>query len=178
MESETEQSHHGDESGLGPEGPQHISRAAFKRAHSRGKYQAGRRLVAVLVLVLVLIVGGGASYWYWAGKPHVDENKSINRGEFQALFLTNGQVYFGKLANLNDKYVTITDVFYLQVQQSLQQAASTANTTTGQVSLAKLGNELHGPEDKMFVASDQVLFWENLRNNSKVTEAIDKYQSQ
>jgi hypothetical protein len=41
-----------------------------------------------------------------------------------------------------------------------------------------LGSELHGPEDKMSVSSEQVLFWENLKNDSKVVQAIHKYQNQ
>jgi hypothetical protein len=138
-----------------------------------------RRWLVVLIVVVVLGLGG-AGAWAAIGHKPFDENKNINHNEYQALFLTNGQVYFGKLADLNHKFVTITDIYYLQVQQgdgSLQDASGNANSNS-QVSLAKLGSELHGPEDKMAVSSDQVLFWENLKPDSKVVQAITKYQSQ
>lgn len=159
----------------GTQAAPHVSQSSRRTPARRG-----RRLIIGLIVLLLLIVGGGASYWYWAGKPHFDENKHVNHQEYQALFLTNGQVYFGKLADLNHKYVTISNIYYLQVQQgqTLQSGSTSTNTNQSQVSLAKLGSELHGPEDKMFVSSDQVLFWENLRNDSKVVQAIDKFQKQ
>jgi len=141
----------------------------------------GKRWIALLLLVVIALVW---SWWLFGRSTAYDENKGINQNEYQAVFLTNGQVYFGKLADLNHKYVTIHDIYYLQVQQSQSsdtktlQNASNSTTTGAQVSLAKLGNELHGPEDKMHISSDQVLFWENLKNDSKVVQAISKYQNQ
>ena len=137
-----------------------------------------------IVAALLLAVAIGWSWWLFGRAPVYNEDKGINTNQYQAVFLTNGQVYFGKLSHLNHRYVTITDIYYLQVQSSsasadskLQDASSSTDTGT-QVSLAKLGSELHGPEDKMYIASDQMLFWENLKNDSKVVQAIDKYQNQ
>lgn len=141
-----------------------------------------RRLRAVMVgiVVFVLAVLLVALVWLSAGNQKVTSaDTGVKSSEYQALFLTNGQVYFGKLANLDSKYVTITDVYYLQVQQSQSlQQGDAADSSGAQVSLAKLGSELHGPEDKMFVSSQQVLFWENLKDSSKVVQAIQKYQAQ
>lgn len=136
--------------------------------------------VVVAVAVLVLLVGG----WFaFAHSAKADDTKKVNKNEYQAVFLTNGQVYFGKLADPDGKYITISDIFYLQVQQSsntsggnLQNASNSADTNA-QVSLAKLGSELHGPEDKMYIAHDQVLFWENLTNSGKVAQAISAYRN-
>jgi len=138
-----------------------------------------RRAVFVCsVVLLVLIVGMFWSWWLF-GRNSFNEDSGIKTNEFQAIFLTNGQVYFGKLTGLNRKYVTISDVYYLQVQSSTSlQGASSSSTPNSQVSLVKLGNELHGPEDKMSIASDQMLFWENLKPSGKVTQAINKYQAQ
>jgi hypothetical protein len=99
----------------------------------------------------------------------------VKGDKYQALFLTNGQVYFGKLSNVDDKYVKLTDIYYLQVQQTVQpaqQQQQNANNANPQVSLAKLGSELHGPEDTMLVNRDQVLFWENIKDDGKVVQAI------
>ncbi len=135
------------------------------------------KLVWWVVGALVVCVAIVGVVWGSMGRKGFDENKSINTSEYQAVFLTNGQVYFGKLTDLNNKYVTISSIYYLQVQQSQNLQQGTESDANSQVSLAKLGNELHGPEDKMHIAADQVLFWENLKNDSKVVQAIVKYQN-
>jgi hypothetical protein len=149
-----------------------------------GKKPTSRRtwIVCGVAVVVVLAVIAGAMCMHNRHKAF-NENKNINASEYQAVFLTNGQVYFGKLSDLNNKYVTISDIYYLQVQQGQNgtdgkslQNASNSTDTNAQVSLAKLGGELHGPEDKMHIASDQVLFWENLTGGGKVTQAINAYQ--
>jgi len=131
-------------------------------------------LIAAIVIIVVLVAGGLCS-WKMMGSNSKDE-PDVNTSEFQAVFLTNGQVYFGKLKNVDNNYLTLTDIYYLQVQQQVQPA--TTSTSNSQVSLAKLGSELHGPEDFMYVARDQVLFWENLKDSGKVVQAIDAYQKQ
>lgn len=143
-----------------------------------GNKKSGSRLwiwAVVAVVVLGLLIAGGCFYKASQNKSF-NEDKNVSSSQYQALFLTNGQVYFGHISDLNNKYVTLTNIYYLQVQQNLQQGSG--GNTNSQVSLAKLGSELHGPEDKMHVASDQVLFWENLKNDSKVVQAITKYQNQ
>ena len=66
----------------------------------------------------------------------------------------------------------MTNIWYLQVQQGTQSADALNDSSKNQVSLAKMGNELHGPDDSMSIAKDQVLFWENLKDDSKVVKAI------
>lgn len=138
-----------------------------------------RKLILICGVLAVLLVVGMAWGWWLFGRNNFNEDANINANEFQAVFLTNGQVYFGKLTNLNHKYVAITDVYYLQVQSNTSlQGASNSTSPNSQVSLVKLGNELHGPEDHMYIANDQMLFWENLKPSGKVTQAIDKYQAE
>ena len=138
-----------------------------------------RKLMFVCGVLLVLVVVGMAWSWWLFGRNNFNEDANINKNEFQAVFLTNGQVYFGKLTDLNHKYVSITDVYYLQVQSNTSlQGASSSTSPNSQVSLVKLGNELHGPEDQMYISNDQMLFWENLKPSGKVTQAIDKYQAE
>lgn len=145
----------------------------YRGAGARRWFMVSGLIIVLLAVIIGLLLAHDSNKTSAA----YDENTNINTKEYQALFLTNGQVYFGKLTDLDHQYVTISDIYYLQVQQSLQDSKTTADSTDSSVSLAKLGNELHGPEDKMYVARDQVLFWENLKNNGSVVKAIDKYQS-
>lgn len=107
----------------------------------------------------------------------------IDQGKYQAIFLTNGQVYFGKINSSNNTYVELVDIFYLQVKPVLQQGDEGNDNTNKnpqdqktELSLVKLGNELHGPLDRMMINKDQVVFVEDLKDDSKVTEAIKRYQ--
>lgn len=136
-----------------------------------------RKLWGVLAVLVVLVVASVLS-WVFMGNKGSTESKKINTSEYQAVFLTNGQVYFGHLSDLGDKYVSMKNIYYLQVQQSQNLQQGKSADANSQVSLAKLGSELHGPEDQMNIASGQVLFWENLKPNSKVSQAINKYQNQ
>lgn len=102
---------------------------------------------------------------------------SIKKNQYQAVFLINGQVYFGKLSNVTNQYVEIKDIYYLQVQQTVQpKDQSKPQDQSQNLSLAKLGGELHGPEDIMYIARQQVLFWENLKDDGKVVKAIKDNQ--
>ena len=127
----------------------------------------------IFMIVLYVLLAAGIVYAAWATKGF-GLMKSSSNGQYQAVFLTNGQVYFGKLASTNNQWTTLTDIYYLQVQKAVQ-PADQSQSADQKVSLVKLGNELHGPNDEMKINRDQILFWENLKNDGKVVQAIDKY---
>lgn len=100
--------------------------------------------------------------------------------KYQAVFLSNGQVYFGKVTDANNQTLVLEDIYYLRSAGNLQISEAKNSTTTpatDNFSLVKLGNELHGPEDKMSINLSQVLFVEDLKTDSKVVEAIRAYES-
>lgn len=102
------------------------------------------------------------------------EDGYVEKTHYQAVFLNGGQVYFGKIGKFNDKYLTLSDIFYLRVNQP---AGGSTAASSNDVSLAKLGSELHGPEDQMVINRDQVQFWENLKNDGQVVKAITTYKA-
>jgi hypothetical protein len=91
---------------------------------------------------------------------------SVDASKWQAVFLSNNQVYFGKLKNYDGTYVTLSDVYYLRTASDLDQSG------TASLNLIKLGGELHGPEDPIFIPKSSVLFWENMKATSRVVETI------
>jgi hypothetical protein len=135
-------------------------------------------LCASLVAVSIVVAALAAA---WVVKRPADNQSQVGyvgiaSDRYQAVFLSNGQVYFGKLADSGKELVTLKDIWYLQVQQgdsSSQTSAEALKNKESQISLAKLGNELHGPDDSMSIAKDQILFWENMKNDSKVVKAIN-----
>ena len=98
-----------------------------------------------------------------------------NSGNWQAVFLSNGQVYFGHLKSSNDQYATLSDIYYLQVEQQSDLQTGKEQTQQPKLSLIKLGNELHGPQDKMTINRDHILFIEDMKSDSKVVTAINDY---
>lgn len=145
-------------------------------APARGAMGGGGTLSRVLAVLLV-IVAVVVLAWFGVKALHAaTADAAVKSKQYQAVFLTNGQVYFGKVANTDNSYVKLTDIYYLQVQQQVQPKDQNSSQQP-QVSLAKLGGELHGPEDVMYISRAQVLFWENLKDDGKVTKAIKDYKN-
>ena len=131
----------------------------------------GKLLVVSLIVVSIAIT----AFVGYAIVRGVGGGNLIKSDQYQAVFLTDGQIYFGKLTGIGEEYATLEDIYYLQVQQEVQ--PDTAAEPQTQISLAKLGNELHGPEDEMFINVDQILFWENLKDDGQVVTAIENFVS-
>lgn len=134
-----------------------------------------------LVLIITGVIVGLALITlaiFWSSGKLFNLAQPIDREGYQAVFLSNNQVYFGKLEQNSRSQFVMKDVYYLQVQQPVQPQKDDAATQqpSQQASLSKLGNEVHGPEDTMYINGEHVLFWENLKDDSKVVQAIKENQ--
>jgi hypothetical protein len=125
----------------------------------------------VIGIIFILVLLGGAGYLY-----HLQTKLAVDPFSYQAVFLTNGQVYFGQLTNRHKTYVTLTNVYYLQLKQPLQ-GQEQSNVNSNDLALVKLGKELHGPTDKMEILRNNILFIEDLSSNSAVLQAIRDYET-
>lgn len=128
--------------------------------------------IVLLFSVTILVAGLIIRVFLGAGKL---ESSYVDKSKYQAVFLNGGQVYFGKIGRYTDRYLTLTDIFYLRVNQQVQPGQTTA-TSANDVSLAKLGSELHGPQDQMVMNRSEVQFWENLKDDGQVVKAITQYK--
>lgn len=127
---------------------------------------------AAVLLFAALVVGGLFLYRAVTGSV-------INKDKYQAVFLTSGQVYFGKLDNIGGEYSKLTDVFYIQATETDSDEADAQNPQEEEAAtdlqLIKLGSEVHGPEDEMIINKEQILFVENLKTDGKVSDSIRQY---
>lgn len=128
--------------------------------------------VVMYVLYLIVIVVLAYALWTTKGFGLWKGSEEVKTGNYQAVFLTNGQVYFGRLAGATSSYATLEDVYYLQVQK-IQPADEKSQ---GKLTLIKLGNELQAPVDMMKINKDQILFYEDLKEEGKVMQAIQRYK--
>jgi hypothetical protein len=145
----------------------------------------------VIILVAVIIVAAVLFYLDASGKVKLFGGKQANpeinfdASSWRAVFLTNGQVYFGHLKNANGAYPELTDIYYLQVQEVPIQPAEPAVNEAGVQSaeskteqkliLVKFGTEVHKPQDKMMLNKDHVMFFEDLAADSPVVKSIEDY---
>lgn len=133
-------------------------------------------LGVILAVSVAVVVLAGLLFYRSSVQNQIDTSK------YQAVFFTNGQVYFGKLQQLSGGYFKLTDIFYLQAPADTTAESENPQATDTQqasdVQLIKLGSEVHGPEDEMIMNQDQILFFENLKKDGKVTDSINKYSNQ
>jgi hypothetical protein len=132
---------------------------------SVGLLFAGTILVVAVVWTLVL------------GSPN-KEASYVDGKKMQAVFLNGGQVYFGNIRDLNATHVRLGNIYYLRVNQQVQPDAKAADSSSNDISLVKLGCELHGPQDEMLINREQVVFWENLKTDGQVAKAVAEYVKQ
>ncbi len=151
-----------------------------------------------LILILSILVLGVLDKFGFFTTPAERETQKVEQfleetGPWYAVFLTNGQVYFGKLENLESQYPLLRDIYYLQIQQvqAPQQVDSNQQNEDGQsrvvpapkplsprLTLIKFGTELHKPKDYMRINRDNILLWQELSSDSEVVKAIAKYKEE
>lgn len=162
------------------------------RHHRQGSYALMSYIILlgiIIVLAAVLVFKPNISLPKWL--PGGGTNPAIVASDYQAVFLSNNQIYFGKVSNLNSQFPVLSDVFYLQVSQNIQPGqAGSQNVKIGkenqpvpaapqnELTLIKLGGEIHGPTDQIQINRDHIIFIEDLKNDSKVVVAIQQYKQQ
>ena len=167
-----------------PEGPQPI-REEPKAVHRAAaphrvitEEKSRKRFILPIIVALLVIILAIAGWLLWQKSQNT--GMAIDSSKYQAVFFTNGQVYFGKLQQFNGEYLKMTDIYYLQTQSDKETDSKNPQQTSNDqsnVQLIKLGDEVHGPEDQMMISKDQVLFYENLKTDGKVAQSIEQYKS-
>ena len=120
-------------------------------------------LIGLILLILVVrtqLFRAGFSTLFAPGAAEV-----IDRNAYQAVFLVSGSSFFGKVQEQGEEWFLLTDVFYL------------ASTEQSGTQLVKRGSEPQGPREPMIVPKSQVLFIENLRDDSEIVTAIKRFKS-
>ena len=113
---------------------------------------------AAVFSVAGALVGFGAA-WYFQGLAVSFPTP------YQAVLLSNGAVYYGKLQGFGTRQPVLKEVFYI-VTQTDPETKQTNNV------LVKRGKELHGP-DRMYLNPSQIIFVEPVGTGSKVAQLID-----
>ena len=114
--------------------------------------------VAVLVFLSALLV----TQWWDFTVP------AFGRAHYQAVFLTDGHIYFGRYYDRIGAYAKIEDSYYLQQTQA-SDASAPADTR-----LIRRGHELHEPATRMLLPKSAILFIEDLADASPIAQFMQR----
>ncbi len=129
-----------------------------------------RPAIAVAGLLLVAAVAYGAVAYQEGYVPFGPTDD-----KWSGVFLTNGQAYFGHFYSGPGESARLREVYYVLATQLQSQDPSVAAQT--QLTLQKLGGEIHGPTQEMKIWKQQILFVEELRPDSAVVATIAQLKS-
>ena len=120
-------------------------------------------LLAISIAFALLLVGctknGAASHAQ-------NQDFLASTSGYQAVLLSNGQVYFGKLEALDTPHPVLRDVFYVQTAQN-------KDTKETKYVLVKRGKEVHAP-DRMILNPVHIILVEPVSKDSKVAELMSQ----
>ncbi len=153
----------------------------FRESRAESDYEPQKKRAVPLWLVFFLMIASvtgtifyfNRSALFGAGTADVGSG-GANSQKWQAVFLTTGQVYFGHLELPQADYMTLKDVYYLRAASQLNGSSS----DQAGFDLVKIGGELHGPEDEIHILKTSVMFWEDLRQDSRVVQTIAGFMLQ
>ena len=155
-----------------PESPS-VGSAAPKRVKSGGNDKWFRVLNIVILVGIAILVAAVALAF-----TRTDSNsefKLVQGSKYQAVFLNNGQVYFGNIKEMDSKNLVLSNIYYLT--QNTTTGSDGQATADGNYTLVKLGcQQIHDPYDQMVINRDQVTFWENLQDKGSVVSKINEFK--
>jgi len=93
---------------------------------------------------------------------------SLGRAPYQAVFLANGQTYFGRYYDRVGAYAKIEDVYYLQ------QVSGNDTSQAPDTRLLRRGGELHAPTHRMLIPKSAIQFVEDLTDASPIAQFMSQ----
>lgn len=153
---------------------QSSSTSSSKKSNKEGRGKWDRIGITIIGAAIVILLIALVVFIGFSGSK--SEDKYVDKNRLQAVFLNTGQVYFGNVKALNNKYLVLTNIYYLQAANG--GSGDNASNAANNITLVKLGCELHEPFDQMVINSDQVTFWENLQDNGQVAKAVSTFEKQ
>lgn len=161
---------------------------------SKGK----NRILTVALLIAIIIAGIGGGFFYYQNYYVGDTGDQgvlgvYDSNAYHAVFMNNGNVYFGHVSSKNPDAVVLTDTHFLQVSQNpVQQQQQAVLNEEGEeviqaqaqpqvqpeLSIVKRANTLHSPDGTIEINMTNVMFIEKLTADSQVIEAINQLDEQ
>ena len=118
------------------------------------------RIVLACAVIFTVLGFGGSMF------VHSLSAKVTMSTQYQAILLSNGSAYFGKLEGLGTPFPVLTDVYYVQSHED-PQTKQVANI------LVRRGKEWHAP-DRMILNANMIVLVEPVNPASRVAQLISQ----
>ena len=109
-----------------------------------------------------------------SGSNLLPQLQALNLSLFQSVELSDGRVYYGKIARFTPQTLTLTNVYYLQ---NYADASNPLIQAAPQIALIKSGSEVDAGQDAMVINTANIIFVQTLKSDSRVMQAIEAYQA-
>jgi hypothetical protein len=139
-----------------------VSEKSVEKSVEKGPATAASPVIVAAIIVALSIL---LASWIGTRNHVVQFDKP-----YQAVLLSNGQVYYGRLDGYGTDHPVLREVYYIQ---------SSVNPQTHEQTniLMKRGKEWHGP-DRMYLNPSQILLVEPVGTDSKVADLIKDLKAQ
>lgn len=131
-------------------------------------------------LFMMLLAGAVALTACGKAATEKDSTKSAtapagNEPPYYAVALTSGSIFFAHLKGQDDKYLYLTDIFYLQRTPAPPPDPKKKNQPQGPgIVLVPQKEDVYGPKDELVVNRMHVIYYQELVSDSKVIEGIHR----
>lgn len=132
------------------------------------------------VFVFMIIVALDQSYKFTSAF----RNDIQTQSKWQAVFLSNDQVYFGHLSQYGLNYWRLDNAHYIKVTKVPvapavpQDPKAKTNPQDQQpqfenrTSIVKISDDMHQPEETLYIPKEHILFWQDLQNSSSIVQTL------
>ena len=127
-----------------------------------------RKLVGLFLVALIVL--GAMMLFQGCDKQGGTKESLTFTTEYQAVLMSNGQYFFGKMEKAGSAYPVLKNVIY--VRQQIDPKTKEMKST-----LFKRSMEAHAP-DMMYINASSIAFIEPVSPNSKVAQLIKQSESQ
>ncbi len=134
--------------------------AVSRRAVRRTAFVTGMVVILAVIIILAVIA-------FQVLQPADSLAAQVNSRDYQAVFLTSNEVYFGKLDVPSGNFVYLRHVYRLTEQPASRSGKSLQRT------LVKITSDVHDPLDQMIINRSTILYVENLNPNGQAAHLLD-----
>lgn len=123
------------------------------------------RIAGIAIAIVGFVLLFAIVRWWDFALPN------LGAARYQAVFLSNGQTYFGRYIDRIGPYVKVEDAFYIQQTPT---ATEDQPQLPPESRLIRRGSELHQPLPSVLIPRSAILFIEDLRSDSAVGQFMTK----
>jgi len=149
-----------------------VGKKEQKSKYVKGTNNYMKKIFISTILIFVLLLIFVAAFLWQDGTVRNTIQLFRYRDSYQAVFLNNGQVYFGNIVELTNEYVFLEDPYSIKVQQKETAEEESAQS---EIKLLSIEDEFYKPEGYMLIKKSEILFIEELKDSSQIINIIENY---